>query len=964
MNLHHPSWDLIHPRDPGATQLLNLAARWKLQLLTPPGTTTRSGKNDRDSTIDLIWTTDDIRSEWIGIPPGLRGSDHLPQEVLIRSPRLVTRNDDLLLNWSLLDVDQAAIDALDLPAPGRLDTTEQIDAYLDRLVGALLRIGRSCAPPHHGGLPRNRWWNTSVQKTVREAAEAERMWRIFRSEYLYERMLQMRRDKAAAVNSASQEAWRRATHSGPNLWKLARWARLESFKPREPTKIPALKLNPASSSDRRTARTVAEKEQLFRSRFYPTSTADISDITDTSFSNESCTGETVIPNTVTPDDILYCLAKTATSSSPGNDTIPNRLLKACGYRLAEVYAPLVEACLQLSYFPSRFRVARTVVIPKAGKPPDEASSWRPIALLNTLGKIIESLLAQRLARASEDFGLLPDEQMGNRQSRSTESALYFLADQVHTAWAEGGIASLLALDISGAFDTVSHTRLLDVLRSKGFPGWLVRLIRSFLESRTTTLCFDDQETVARETPAGVPQGSPLSPILFILYTSSLYDALRQVPGITTCGFADDTKILGFGRSTQETTARLQQGHQVCIDWARRFGIKFAPAKYKVLHFSRGRSWDRTPLRLGNGVIIPAVCEVKLLGVVFDRKLNWKGHHISLQKKLSTQRLALDRIVASTWGPTLRRARTLYTAVIRSSIGHGAAVWHPAPSIKRPTTKHALALGKLQNQCLKRVLGAFKATPTRQRETEAEVPPLDLWLSARVASFQSRLEASGLAEKLRLASDSVRRYLRQRPIRSRRTGDSHNPQPRPPTKFEGRQAAFLTWMNRQSPKAALLTTWKERWELEQAAAHRRSRNVTRTDLAASVPPGTKTLRLHDGLHKAESSLLVQLRTGKIGLKHFLLQARVPEILTDTCECGQARETASHLAVFCPLLRTQRARLVSALQGPIDFLGSISQSKKTKTIVRWFMRIGRLEMYRLAIRLIDKWEIEEEEGELIG
>jgi hypothetical protein len=172
------------------------------------------------------------------------------------------------------------------------------------------------------------------------------------------------------------------------------------------------------------------------------------------------------------------------------------------------------------------------------------------------------------------------------------------------------------------------------------------------------------------------------------------------------------------------------------------------------------------------------------------------------------------------------------------------------------------------------------------------------------------------------------------------------------------------MNRQNPKAALLATWKQRWELEQEAAHRRSRHITRTDLAASVPPGTRTLRLHDGLHKAESSLLVQLRTGKIGLKHFLLQARVPEILTDTCECGQARETASHLAVFCPLLRTQRARLVSAFQGPIDFLGSISQSKKTKTIVRWFMRTGRLEMYRLAIRLIDKWEIEEEEGELIG
>lgn len=136
---------------------------------------------------------------------------------------------------------------------------------------------------------------------------------------------------------------------------------------------------------------------------------------------------------------------------------------------------------------------------------------------------------------------------------------------------------------------------------------------------------------------------------------------------------------------------------------------------------------------------------------------------------------------------------------------------------------------------------------------------------------------------------------------------------------------------------------------------------RTDTAATIPPGTRTLHLHDGLHKAEFSLLVQLQTGKISLKHFLLEARVPGILSDICECGQARETASHLAVFYPLLQSERARPVSAFQGPIDFLGAIIQKKRAKAIVRWFMRIGRLEIYRLAVRLIDKWETEEEEEE---
>lgn len=135
-----------------------------------------------------------------------------------------------------------------------------------------------------------------------------------------------------------------------------------------------MKLNPISNRDRRIARTLAEKEELLRARFYLTSTADISDIIDASFSDDTHTGELEVLDTVTPDNIIHCLAKTATNSSPGNDIIPNRLLKAYGYRFAKVYAPVVEAYLRLSYFPLRFRIARIVVIPKAGKPPNEVGS--------------------------------------------------------------------------------------------------------------------------------------------------------------------------------------------------------------------------------------------------------------------------------------------------------------------------------------------------------------------------------------------------------------------------------------------------------------------------------------------------------------------------------------------------------------------------------------------------------------
>ena len=113
-------------------------------------------------------------------------------------------------------------------------------------------------------------------------------------------------------------------------------------------------------------------------------------------------------------------------------------------------------------FPSRFKQAKTVVLQKPGKPPGTyltTKGYRPIALLSCAGKAVEKVLATRLTRLAEEKGLLPDEQMGNRAKRSTETAIRLLTAQVEEAWRLGAGASLLQLDIQSYFDTV--TRVLD-----------------------------------------------------------------------------------------------------------------------------------------------------------------------------------------------------------------------------------------------------------------------------------------------------------------------------------------------------------------------------------------------------------------------------------------------------------------------------------------------------------------------
>jgi hypothetical protein len=176
-------------------------------------------------------------------------------------------------------------------------------------------------------------------------------------------------------------------------------------------------------------------------------------------------------------------------------------------------------------------------------------------------------MAKRLSQAAEEHKLLPDTQMGARLGRSTKIALELLIAQVKIVWGFGKfVASLLSLDILGAFDIVNSTRLLDILRKKGLPSWVVHWIKAFITNRRTTLVIQGSEIEAFPVLVGVLQGSPLSPILFLFYNSELLDLYqRPKEGLSTIGFANDINILAYSRSTKSNCQILEAGYIKCID---------------------------------------------------------------------------------------------------------------------------------------------------------------------------------------------------------------------------------------------------------------------------------------------------------------------------------------------------------------------------------------------------------------
>ncbi len=467
--------------------------------------------------------------------------------------------------------------------------------------------------------------------------------------------------------------------------------------------------------------------------------------------------------------------------------------KVCKRPLTLFLANLATTNLVLEYYPRRFRNAETVVIPKPGKSGPilhTPSAYRPIALLSSVGKVVETAMCRRIAQAAEEQLLLPEGQMGNRPGRSTELAIRVVTNAVHTAWRHGATASLLQLYISGAFDTVNHTRLLDTMRAKGFPLWAVRWTRSFLTERTTRLRFDNAATEPIALQAGVPQGSPLSPILFVLYIASLYESLNM-PGLAVVGFADDTNLIACSKDPAANAQRLRRAWERCERWARTRGMKFAPQKSELMHFTRAHRALTTRVQLGDTTIEP-VESTRFLGIWLDRKLRWRRHLKKLQAKIATQQFAITKLAATTWGVSLVRARELYTKVVRSALAYGASAWHQPTEggkIKGITS----SLQAAQTRCLRSVAGAYRATPVHCLESELAVPPLDLYLNKRATDFNLRLEASGTAQLLSRFDDMLQRWLKRK---SRRR-----------SKSEPSARSLSSGTTRDQ----MMSDWRVRWE---------------------------------------------------------------------------------------------------------------------------------------------------------
>lgn len=191
-------------------------------------------------------------------------------------------------------------------------------------------------------------------------------------------------------------------------------------------------------------------------------------------------------------------------------------------------------------------------------------------------------MAGRLAWAAVHYAVLHRQQAGALPKRSTVDLVAALVHDIEVAFSQRKAATLVTMDIQGAFDTVMRNRLILRLRQQGWPLLLVKWVASFMSNRAARVRYQDITTEYAPLLCGLPQGSPASPFLFLLYTEPIYKLGFQLGRF---GYADDTTILRTGRTLRESAKLATADVRELISWGAANGITFDPEKTEVMHFS-------------------------------------------------------------------------------------------------------------------------------------------------------------------------------------------------------------------------------------------------------------------------------------------------------------------------------------------------------------------------------------------
>jgi ribonuclease HI len=344
----------------------------------------------------------------------------------------------------------------------------------------------------------------------------------------------------------------------------------------------------------------------------------------------------------------------------------------------------MDSTLRKGKVPKTWKHQLIIPLLKPGKDPKQLSSFRPVSLTSVLCKVTERIISNRLASFLDKS--LTDRQSGFRPGRRTADQLAHAFAFVERARAKAHTNKVAAVlvDFSRAFDKVDHRLLIDIMEKNGFPRYIILWIHDFLRHREGRVMVGSTKTAWNSFSCGVPQGTVLGPLLFLIYINELARAL-EAQGIDFGFFADDLTLFLDDTDTQLLSQRINAALEIINQWSKSHYMKVAPEKTKYMMFNANKTSrkNKAPLVdldiVFDGEKVDRCDTPTLLGYRLGPDSNASEHVEYLVTEDRARLSQLRRLVGASWGPNSSTLRTFYTGYCLGKLGYAAEAWMHLPS---------------------------------------------------------------------------------------------------------------------------------------------------------------------------------------------------------------------------------------------------------------------------------------------
>lgn len=417
------------------------------------------------------------------------------------------------------------------------------------------------------------------------------------------------------------------------------------------------------------------------------------------------------------DELIRQWTKLKNNKAPGPDGIPNEVVGMVIRVHPELLLRVYNGCLRKGVFYQKWKKQRLILLRKGQKPVDQPSSYRPLCLLDTMGKVLEGLVLKRIQDFVERECPLSDRQYGFRSGKSTIDAVRDVRDRAWEARQRGAFCALIGIDIRNAFNSLRWKDINWCLKKRKVPLYLRRMIRDYLSGRK--IIFDGEDwVIVDDMTGGAPQGSRIGPFLWNI----VYDALlkkRMPTGVVVVGFADDAIIVAIADNIYALKLRIDESLWRVKRWLDSRGLDMAVQKTEAVLVTRRKKFEWPRLEI-DGQEVAWMKSMTYLGVVIDRQLSFGAHVNAAAIKGLEAAGTMAKLMPNVRGPREKKRRLIATSTM-SRIMYAAPAWQGAMDCD----KYRKRLQSVQRLAALRIVSAYRTVSTSAVLVLASMPPIDL-----------------------------------------------------------------------------------------------------------------------------------------------------------------------------------------------------------------------------------------------